>query len=253
MRGFVLATALSLAAGSAQAAEVVMAVGRSLPPYVIAEEWKGLEYDVVREALAFEGHTVKPRLMAFARVVKEMEAGLTDAAMTMRPDSGVAACYSDVHVTYRNYAISLASRNLSISSVADLAGKSVVAFQNAALYLGADYKAAIAGNPNYREEAKQVVQPLLLFSGRTDFVIADRFIFGWFSADPDVGGKVDTHQQVRLHPIFPPTDYHVAFRDKALCESFNRGLKHLRDNGEYAKITQRYSPYLAVEVGALSR
>lgn len=253
MRGIALGVMAVLAAGAAQAAEVEMAVGRSLPPYVIIDDWKGLEYDVVKEALAFEGHTLKPRFMAFARVMKEMEAGLVDAAMTMRPDSGVAACYSDVHVTYRNYAITLASRDLTISSVADLKGKSVVAFQNANLYLGPDYKAVTAGNPNYREEAKQVVQPLLLFSGRADVVVADRYIFGWFAADADVATKVDTRQPVRLHPIFTPTDYHVAFRDKALCDSFNRGLRHLKDSGEYARITQRYSPYLAVEVGALSR
>lgn len=253
MKRIILAGGLVLTIHSAQAAEVVMAVGRSLPPYVIVEDWTGLEYDIVRQSLAVEGHTIKPRLMAFARVVKEMEAGLADAAMTMRPDSGVTACYSDSHVTYRNYAITLAGRDLAISSLQDLAGKSVVAFQNASLYLGPEYKAATAASPAYREEAKQAVQPLLLFSGRTDVVVADRFIFGWFAADAEVAAKVDTRQPVRLHAIFPPTDYHVAFRDKTLCDSFNRGLKQLRDNGEYARITQRYSPHLSVELGALSR
>lgn len=245
----VLAPLAALTCRPAAAAEVVMAVGRSLPPYVIVDEWRGMEYDVVREALALEGHTLTPKFVSFARVVRELESGEVNAAMTMRPDSGVKAFYSDSHVTYRNYAITLASRNIAIKKVEDLAGKSVMAFQNASMYLGPAYKAVADGNPFYREEARQVVQPQQLFLGRVDVVVADRFIFGWFANDPEVKAKVDTTQGLRFHPIFPATDYHVAFRDAALRDSFNRGLKKLRDNGTYARIVQRYSPYLKDESG----
>lgn len=229
---------------AAMAAEITVAVGRSLPPYIIVDEWRGLEYDIVREALAAEGHTVKPRFMAFARVVKELESGQADAAMTMRPDSGIKAFYSESHITYRNYAITLASRKITVDSVTDLAGKSVMAFQNAALYLGPAYRAVVDASPHYREEAHQALQPTMLFLGRVDVVVADRFIFGWFAADPEVRAKVDTTQAVRFHPIFPPTDYHVAFRDAALRDSFNAGLKKLRENGIYGKIVARYSGFL---------
>lgn len=232
-----------------RAAEVAMAVGRSLPPYVLVDEWRGLEYDVVREALALEGHTLKPKFMAFARVIKELDAGLVDAAMTMRSDSGAKAYYSDSHVTYRNTVITLAKNNITITRIEDLAGKSVVAFQNAALYLGPAFKAMAEANPYYKEEARQIVQPTLLFLGRVDAVVTDRFIFGWFANDSEVKAKVDTSQTIRFHPIFPPTDYHVAFRDAYLRDSFNRGLKQLRDNGSYARIVERYSTYLKDEGG----
>lgn len=245
----VLAVALVAAALPARGAEIDMAVGRSLPPYVIvAETWSGLEYDIVKEALAIEGHGMKPRLMAFARVHKELESGLADAAMTMRPDGGAKGMhFSDVHVTYRNYAISLARRDLAVASVADLADKAVIAFQNAQIYLGPDYKAAVANNPRYREEAKQAVQPTLLFLDRIDVVVADRNIFAWFADDAEVKTKVDTSQPVRFHPIFPPTDYHVAFRDPALRDSFNRGLRKLRDSGAYDRIVARYAGLLKEE------
>ncbi|HLO77963.1 MAG TPA: transporter substrate-binding domain-containing protein [Magnetospirillum sp.] len=238
-----------LAPLAARADEVVMAVGRSLPPYIIVDEWRGLEYDVVREALAIEGHTVKPRFMAFARVVKELEAGMVDAAMTMRPDSGVPVHYSDSHVTYRNIVITLARRNLTINRVEDLAGKSVLAFQNATLYLGPAFKSVADANPRYREEARQAAQPLQLFLDRVDAVVSDRFIFGWFANDAEVKAKVDTTQALRFHPIFPPTQYHVAFRDSALRDSFNRGLKKLRESGAYDRIVARYSTYLKEEGG----
>lgn len=249
MKRILCLTLALLAPMPALAAEVVMAVGRSLPPYVIVDEWRGIEYDVVREALALEGHTLTPKFFSFARVVRELENGGVTAAMTMRPDSGVRAFYSDSHIAYRNYAITLASHNIVIKNVEDLAGKSVLAFQNASLYLGPAYKAMADGNPAYREEARQVVQPLQLFLGRVDVVVADRFIFGWFANDPEVKAKTDPTQGLRFHPLFPATEYHVAFRDAAMRDSFNRGLKKLRDNGTYARIVQRYSPYLKDESG----
>lgn len=229
---------------SAWADEVTIAIGRSLPPYIIAEEQRGLEYDIVREALALEGHTLKPRFMALARVAKDLESGQADAAMTMRSDSGIKAFYSDSHITYRNYAITLANRDIRLDSIKDLADKSVMAFQNASLYLGPAYAAVVSANPYYREEARQELQPTMLFLGRIDVVIADRFIFGWFANDPEVKAKVDTTQAVRFHPIFAPTEYHVAFRDAALRDSFNAGLKKLRENGIYGKIIARYSGFL---------
>jgi polar amino acid transport system substrate-binding protein len=245
--------AMLLAPLSVHTAEIDMAVGRSLPPYVIVEEWRGLEYDIVKEALALEGHTLKPRFMALARVYKELNSGLADAAMTMRPDTGATNLhFSDSHVTYRNYAISLAKRDLKIASIEDLAGKSIVAFQNANLYLGPAYKVAIENNPRYREEAKQAVQPTLLFLERIDVVVADHNIFGWFAGDPEVKAKVDTKQPVRFHAIFPPTDYHVAFRRRDLRDDFNRGLKKLRDGGGYDRIVAQYSGFLKEE-GGLSR
>lgn len=234
---------------SGRAAEVTLAVGRDLPPYVIVEEWRGLELDIVRQALAQEGHTVKPKFMAFARVPKELGAGLVDAAMTMRPDSGVPASYSDSHITYRNVVLTLASRTLHIGRPSDLAGKSVLAFQGASHYLGPEFRAMAEGNPAYREDARQAMQPLLLYLGRVDAVVSDQFIFGWFTRDPEVVGRVDAGQALRVHSIFPPTDYSVAFRDVALRDSFNRGLKKLRETGEYGRIVERYSSYLKVEGG----
>lgn len=239
----------ALSPGVGRAAEVTMAVGRSLPPYIIVDEWRGLEYDIVREALALEGHIMKPRFMAIARVIKELDSGLVDAAMTMPRSSGAKAFYSDSHVTYRNYAITLAKYNHTIKRPEDLAGKSVIAFQKASMILGPAFKAAVENNPRYREEVKQVVQPTLLFLDRVDVVVSERSIFGWFANEDEVKSKVDTTQAVRFHPIFPPTDYYVAFRDEAMRDSFNRGLKKLRASGMYGKIIERYSGFLKEDEG----
>ena len=241
---FLLAAVIVSHPRPALADEVSVVIGFSLPPYVIADENRGMEYDIVREALALEGHAMVPQYVPLGRVVKVMEAGRADAALTQRVETGLAANFSDVYIVYRNYAITLASRDITIDRLGDLAGKSILAFQNATIYLGPAFKAAVAGNPAYREEAKQVVQPTLLFLGRIDVVIADRNIFSWFAHHSDVAGKVDVTQAVRYHPLFPPTEYRVAFRDPALRDSFNRGLASLRSSGEYARIVARYSPLM---------
>ena len=208
---------------------------------------KKKEYDIVKEALAVEGHAMTAQYVPLGRVAKVMEAGRADAAMTQRVEAGLVAQYSDVYIVYRNYAITLASRDIRIDRLEDLAGKSILAFQNATIYLGPAYRAAVAGNPTYREEAKQVSQPVLLFLGRIDVVIADRNIFNWFAHDREVTSKVDATQAVRYHPIFVPTEYRMAFRDAGLRDSFNRGLAKLRESGEYARIVARYSPLMVEE------
>jgi len=236
--GLMAALLGTLAAANAWAKDLTVGVPRSVPPYVIPETWGGIEYDIVKQSLALVGHTITPKLTVLARVPKELSAGDIDAGLTMRPEIGVNACYSDNHVTYRNYVISLESRNLKIDTVADLTDKSTVAFQNAHVYLGEDYARAVSKSSSYREEANQVVQALLLYSGRIQAVVADYNIFRWYASE--VRGKVDVTQKLRLHPVFAPTDYHVAFRDPAICAQFNQGLARLRASGEYDRIVSRY-------------
>ncbi|MBF0325272.1 substrate-binding periplasmic protein [Magnetospirillum moscoviense] len=232
--------ASQLAAATLGAAEVRVAVGLFLPPYVIADEWRGMEYDIVRRALELEGHTIVPQPTYLARVAKDLEHGAVDAAMPVQVRAGAKEFYSEPHIQYQNFAITLRSSNLELRKIGDLAGRSVVAFQEASRYLGPEFEAMAKANPNYREEAKQVVQPILLFHGRTEVVVADRYIFNWFAASPEVRQKVDVTQPLRFHPLFPPTDYRVAFRDEGLRDAFNRGLKRLRDSGEYQRIMDNY-------------
>lgn len=247
--GLLLAVALiGPTARPALAGDVSVAIGISLSPYVIPDEKRGLEYDIVKQALALEGHTMTPQYVPLARAAKVMEVGRTDGAMTQRPEAGTEIKYSEPYISYRNVAITLASRNIKIERIEDLTGKSVLAFKNAVVALGPAFKAAATGNATYREEAKQVTQPILLYLGRVDVVIADRNIFNWLAHTPDVTSKVDASQTLRFHTIFAPTEYRMAFRDAGLRDSFNRGLAKLRESGEYAQIVARYAPLMSEEI-----
>ena len=86
----------------------------------------------------------------------------------------------------------------------------------------------------------QRIQNKLLFLKRTDVVVADRFIFQWFSRDQEVSRYVDTAQPVTYHRIFPPSRFASVFRRQIHCTDFNRGLRQLKASGRYDEIVSSY-------------
>lgn len=218
------------------AKEVHAAVGLSLAPYVIKGEDRGMEVDIIRKALEHKGHTLKLRHVLLKQVPEIYKKGKVDAALTINEALGLDGCLSDVAITYQNFAISLASNQLKLESVDDLKGRSVVAFQNAKLYLGDDYKNAVESS-RYHEVANQIVQVTRLLKGRELIAIADKNIFLHFRSKVN---NIDTSPSLTFHPIFQPSDYRVAFRDDSICNDFNEGLKHIKDTGEYGRIVKRY-------------
>ncbi len=221
------------------AKEIKMAIGLSLPPYVITENNSGLEVDLVRAALAVKGHTFAPVYVPFARVAPTIEQKQADGALTVTESSGLTAVfYSESHITYQNMAMSLKDANLTIKNVGDLKGKSMAAFQNAKIYLGADFKKIADENgSSYNEIANQENQVAMLFIGRAQVAIADINIFKYFKERVK---NADTSKEYVLHEIFAPTNYKVAFSDKQVRDDFNAGLKEIKANGQYQKIFSQY-------------
>lgn len=218
--------------------DIPMVIGLALPPYVIAETDTGMELEIVREALAHEGHTLVPVYVPFWRVLAMLEQGLAGAAMTVNEASGVTGVfYSESHITYRNAAMALTSRRYPIEEIEDLGRYSILAFQNAKKYLGDDFANMSASNPQYREIARQAMQITMLYSGRIDLVVMDVNIFRYYR---QLEAKVATDVGIEQFALFPPSHFKVAFARQDWRDSFNRGLKHLRDSGRYQAIINRF-------------
>lgn len=218
-----------------------VAIGLSLPPYVIADEQRGMEYDIVREALADAGYELVPVFIDFGDIPGAIDAGVADAAMTVTAATVPGHPLSDVHIVYRNAAMTLAARHIALDAIADLAGHSVLAFQKATDYLPAAFAEAVADNPGYSETAEQVRQPLALFGGEVEVVVADINIFNWFRHDARVRAATDNAQQVSVHALFAPSPYQVAFRDPAVRDAFDAALAGLRASGRYSAIVASYN------------
>jgi len=218
--------------------EVKVAVGLALPPYVLSETHNGMEMDVVKEALAFKGHTLKPIYLPFMRVATSLESGDVDAAMTVNESSGMKAIhYSDSHITYQNVAVGLSASSLSVADIPSLGNYSVIAFQNATKYLGSAFKNMADTNKRYSEKAQQDKQLAMLYSKRADLIVLDINIYKYFKK---LEKRVNTEAKVDIFEVFPPTNYKVGFQNKAVRDDFNDGLKALKQSGRYQQIIDSY-------------
>ena len=217
--------------------ELRLAVGLAIPPYNIPETESGIELDIVREALKNKGYTIKPEYVPFARVKRALKYKEVDGALTINPDSGIEAFYSDEHIVCENVVISLKENNFKIKDVKGLEGKSILAFQDATLYLGKDFASMAKENRKYREIPKQQLQINLLYSNRVDTVVLDKNIFYYHRRHNDM---VDTSKPIDIWYIFPPTTFSAAFVDEKVRDDFNEGLKQLRKTGRYDEIVKKY-------------
>lgn len=227
--------------------EIDIAFGQNRPPYVFHElgVWKGIEIDIVREALRFKGHS-------FNNEIHVVNKRLKRAVSTMGFDASVAVqqqedgtYYSDFFITYINYAISRKKDNLIINDIKDLSKYTTVAWQNAYINLGEEYESYFGPNiedtiqRKYAEFGDQERQNAFFWIGRAQVIVVDKFVFDWFRSKLSV--TYDTSDEVVYHDIFPShTYYQVNFKNKSLRDDFNKGLQHLRDTGQYQEIIKKY-------------
>lgn len=235
----------------AQAQPVRVGIGFAAGPYVLPEDDAGLEVDVIRDAFRSAGLDAQFVYLPNLRLPVAFAEGSVDcvavtADYDLEKDTSIPVHASETTVVHQNYAISLEKRALSVAAIGDLADKSVLGFHNATKYLGSDFAAMAEANKRYAELADQALQVRMLFSGRVDVVISDRRIFRYWRkrlAGSTAARAVPDNRRVVYHDIFPPSPRHVAFRDRALRDHFNRGLGHLRSCGGFRVIQERYAGF----------
>lgn len=226
-----------------QAKDVSIIFGLALPPYVIQENNSGFELDIIREALAVKGHTLKPIYASFMMIAQNLKENKADGAQRGGAElvEGSGYFYADSQtVSYQDAAITLKKNNLKIDSVNDLKDKKVVAFQGASKFLGADYGAAVANNPNYSETAFELKKTQQLYANGLQVFVGDANIFKFYKSK--VTG-LDTTQEVVFHKIFSNKDVknnHAVFKDKQIRDDFDAGLKQLKTSGKYQEIIKKY-------------
>ncbi|OEZ63918.1 glutamine ABC transporter periplasmic protein [Duganella sp. HH105] len=227
---------------SASADVVIMAFGEKIPPFCFPESDSGIELEVMRAALAYRGHTLKPRYYSFARIPVEFKAGEVDAAMTDLGEDMTAwgGYYGDPAVFYDNVFISLKERNLVIKKPEDLRGLKIISFVGAAKRYP-EWLDEVKRQGHYFEQNNQALQVLTLNIGRYDVVLSDRNIFKYFTLQLKLNKAFHPKPIVEQSFVkFNPMDYRPVFRDPKIRDDFNAGLKQLKDNGKFNAIYQKY-------------
>lgn len=236
------------AMGPALARDLVIVAG-NLPPQM-DESGQGREATIIRETLAECGYRVRFRIYPFTRHW---------SAYRMLPDvDGVATVPDDMpqgshpsrpYIRYQNGASVLASANRPPAALADLAGKHVVTFAGGQEILPglADFAPKLG---SLREQIDQLIHANLLFSGRVDVVLSDGLIFAEYNRQLQdrvrQGDRLgfDPFLPVRFRAIFPPTAYHMEFRNAAVRDDFDRCYATLAASNRIAAINRAWiEPY----------
>jgi polar amino acid transport system substrate-binding protein len=224
------------------AMQVRVGMGLAKPPYIMESGRNGIEYEIAEQALAASGYRMQPLQFPPTRALALLRAGQLDMLLSVDEGIGGGNFFSDTYLLYQNVAMTLTSRHIMLRHVEDLLRYSVAGFQNANTILGEDFRHVTATHTDYREYPQQITQDKLLFSGRVDVVVGDRLIFRYFSSRMET--TIDGRQPVTYHAIFPPSPRKAAFRNAALRDRFNAGLKTIRQNGTYDAILKKYQDYM---------
>jgi polar amino acid transport system substrate-binding protein len=228
----------------ARAEELVIAFSLDTPPYVMDEGKTGIEIDIVRAALAPKGYTFTVRQMPYGELADAVkEEGVDAAATVTKLDNGTF--YSDEYITFHNAAISKKSAGLTIDSIEDLKGKSILAWENAYEDLGPKFATLFSPDvkapyrEKYREIANQKNQVEMFWKGEAEVIVIGEAVMKWFTQE--LADEVDTKAPLVDHKIFPAdTKFRISFQSERVRDDFNAGLKQLQASGEYEKIYARY-------------
>ena len=201
------------------------------PPWAYFEEGKGMtgiDVEIIRHVFNKHGYDTEFHLLAYNRLIKDFNDGKFDIASpaAFASESGY---FSQPYLPFKDVAISLKTSNLDISTLADLSGKRIVAYQHATSVLGPKYAMTVK-DANYIELAEREVQLTLLAHDRTDVVIGERRLLTYINAlrFPD--------KELVIHPIFDTKNYPAVFKDKALQALFDKELKRMQVTGEFQAI-----------------
>lgn len=225
---------------SLTAAPLRIGVSFSIPPYVMQEEDRGIEPDLLRAALP----DVKIVYLPLARTWQGLATGELDGTINVHPGVLSGVYYSAPVLTFHNRVFTLAKQIPagSLKQLSDLAGLKVTSFQYSSRLLGEEYAANVASTPGYSETAKQILQVRQLVYGRVDAIVMEQRVFDYYLAEVrrEQAGDAPPLPAIAVHDLLPPTIYHFAFRDPAVRDSFDQQLTRLRANGGFSAILARY-------------
>ncbi|SDE41552.1 substrate-binding periplasmic protein [Kordiimonas lacus] len=223
---------------------IEIATRENLPPYVVDRAAHGIEIDLVQAILKGSGYepvfVQQPRV----RMISAFENGQMNGILTQNVLASEVGCATDWYIAHQNIAVSMTSKNLSIDSLDDLKGLSILSFSGATRYLGSEFQQAVRHSKRYTESGDQSKHIKLLYNGRFDAVVGDRWILAL--AQKSHFTKTGEYRELKHHPIMEPSLYVARFHDQKVCDAFNLGLRRLRADGSYAEIWNGYRKSLAV-------
>lgn len=228
--------AVAPSAASADGPVLRIGFSTSSPPYVDVRNRTGLEPTLVAAVLARSGYRLTPVFLPHARALEQVRKGALDGCGPVGRHADVTGLFlGAVYVQYRNVAVSLEAAGLDIRALEDLRDLTVTAFHNARVFMGPEFAAMADANPRYEELVDQQAQVEAFFRRRDRVIVLDERIFAWHRDRMAASGVLPP---VRVHRIFPAQDRFFVFRDPAVRDAFDTGLRGLKEDGEYERLVR---------------
>ena len=222
---------------------IEMLAGLSKPPFVIANEDKGMQIEIIETAFEKSDKFVHFTYLPLGSHLDVFHSRDFDGIITLsehEKENGI--CLSKPYIIYQNVAVTLADSALNINSIDGLANLKVAAFQNATRFLGEKYSATFKNSASYIELADQTSQISLLYSGRVDVLVMDINIFKHLLANKrhENSSNKTLNKKYKIHFLFKPRVYTAGFKNKELCQQFDQGINEIVADGSYQKIIDSY-------------
>ena len=227
---------------AAASVELTVVFGQSRPPFVDETQRDGISirlFNAVAEPLGWQ---YKAIFASNQRMQKLLEEGKVDIAVEVQPDN-VSLYYSQLFISYSNYAFYRSDIELSINKMEDLQPYSICAWQNAHNHLGIQHWAA--NKTDYREYPEQKWQVADWLNKRCQLLLIDYTLFKYhlkqFNSRKDKSMsqlEIETFNKVPLPGQTNPLWFYVGFTDATLRDKFDEQLAQLKQSGRYDQIRQ---------------
>ena len=222
----------------ASAKEVTVGMG-NFEPYFIEEGDTGIFADLITAVFRYmpDHHPKYIYDLPNRRLWRELEDGNIDALSNLFDSKEMDVCRSDQIFRFHNVAVTKASAKIKISNISDLAGNNIVTFQGAKHVFGNRF-ANLTNFQSYTEVYADKLQVKMLIYDRADVSVGDKFIF--LHELKKIRKSLLEPIELVFHDIFPLYFARMGFYDKEICELFNKGLKQVRQTGEFESIYDTY-------------
>lgn len=235
-----------LAFHQAEAKVLNVAFAEDRPPYVFEDSGviRGLEIEIVQEALLLSGYEIKKKLLPARRLEIAVKSMDFDMSVGVSADDKTLY-YSREYIEMKNFAAAKTAKGLSVKNVRDLKGKSIVAWPLAYKYLGPEFEKEFSPKDNgqfiknYSEIPSSRTQNVLFWNDRADVTITDKFVFNFYRRQ--LAPVFDTNEFVEFNDIFhDKISFVVAFRSEKLRDQFDEGVRELKRSRRYQRIVKTY-------------
>ena len=212
----------------------------SFPPYEYKEgnKYTGIDIDLMEAIAKLEGFEVEFKPMDFGGLIPALQSGQLDgviAGASITEERKKSVDFSEPY--YASGLVALVNKNNNnIKTVKDLEGKKLAVKNGTA---GAKYaEDNLKGKANIRVFEDSASTLKAVENNQADAAFEDYPVIAYtIKVNPNLNVKIGTEK-------LTSNEYGFMVKkgeNKELLEKFNKGLKTLKENGEYQKIVDKYT------------